>query len=108
MRRIRLAAATVMVAAGLIGAVAVPASAAPPTTKSAQQLCLKAQGGLEFETDVGLYGCLAPLFSLSDRQVQTAQSLCEGAFKGVFSFEHSSQSLPIGDLWECESDLITP
>jgi hypothetical protein len=31
MRRIRIAAATVMVAAGLIGAVAVPASAAPPT-----------------------------------------------------------------------------
>src|SRR5215208_3747104 len=101
-RRIRIAAASLMVAAGLIGAVAAPASAAPSTTP-AEKVC-KAQGGINFGTDPnqnGSYFCLAPLDSLSDSQLRTAESLCERAFKGDFAFFQNTQTLPIGDFYGC-------
>ena len=106
MRRIRIAAASLMVAAGLIGAVAAPASAASPTTKPAERLC-KAQGGINFGTVPEGYFCLAPLNSLSDPQLRAAESLCQGAFSGVFVFFQNNHSLPIGDIWACETGSIT-
>jgi hypothetical protein len=91
-----------MVAAGLIGAVAAPVSAAPSITP-AEKVC-KAQGGIDFGTDPnqnGAYICFAPLNSLSDNQLRTAKSLCERAFKGDFFFFQNTQSLPLGDFYGC-------
>ena len=82
MRRTRIAAATVMVAAGLIGAVAAPASAGPKTAKPAEALCTS-QGGTFGEGDHNvLYGCVPPTGELfSEAQLRAARTMCEKTYK---------------------------
>ena len=86
MRRIRLAAATLMVAAGLIASVAAPVSATPPTTNPAERLCA-IEGGTDFAADATGYLCRFSLGTLSESEVGPARKLCEKAFKGDFRLE---------------------
>ena len=81
-RTIRIVGATMAVAAGLIVAVAVPASAGPKTLKPAQALCT-AQGGFFIGGSIS-YQCERG-GSFSDNQLRTARTLCEKAFG--FDFE---------------------
>jgi hypothetical protein len=71
-RRIRIAGATLAVAAGLIGAVGAPASA--KTLRPAQALCT-AQGG-SFNGSIS-YQCEG---AFSANQLRTAQTLCDKVF----------------------------
>ena len=68
-----------MVAAGLIGVVATPASAGPKTFEPAEALCT-AQGSnfLTFVNPTG-YQC-----GPSEGEVPAARALCERAYRGVF------------------------
>ena len=93
MRRIRIAAASLTVAVGLIGAVAAPASALSKSDpfKLAATLCT-AQGGTFGGSDPGvLYFCQSPPGEqFSSGQLQAARAVCEhayAAFETTFVFE---------------------
>jgi hypothetical protein len=80
-RRIRIAAASLMVAAGLIGVVAAPASAAPKTIKPAEALCTAQGGTFFFPVDHAIYVCAPPEGqTFSEAQLRAARALCEGAY----------------------------
>jgi hypothetical protein len=81
-RKIQIAAASVIVAAGLIGAVAAPASAAPSTTKPAEALCTAAGGTFFPSIDHGLYACEPPEGqTFSKAQLRAAAAVCEHVYK---------------------------
>jgi hypothetical protein len=81
-RRIRMAAASVMVAAGLIGAVAAPASAKATTSKPAEALCTAAGGTFFPSIDHGLYACEPPEGqTFSEAQLRAAGAVCEHVYK---------------------------
>ncbi len=89
MRRIRIAAASVTVAAGLIGAVAAPAAAAPKTLKPAEALCA-VQGRFFTPGSLGgpvIYRCEELDRVLTENQERTARVLCERAYRGTFQPE---------------------
>jgi hypothetical protein len=82
MRRIRIAATGVMVAAGLIGAVAAPASAAPPIAP-AKHLCEARGGSLVGSPDY--YRCTFPVTTiLSESDLAVPRRLCDHAYRGTF------------------------
>jgi hypothetical protein len=92
MRRIRIAAASLMVSAGLIGAGAAPASALSKSDsiKPALTLCT-AQGGTFAGSDPGvLYFCQSqPGQEFSNGQLRAARAVCErayAAFETTFLF----------------------
>jgi hypothetical protein len=87
-RRIRIAAASLMVASGLVGAVAAPASAAKDDPlkplKPAEALCA-AQGGAFGIGDHGFYGCTPSSGeAFSKGQLKAAAAVCEHPLKGTF------------------------
>jgi hypothetical protein len=86
-RRIRIAAASLMVASGLVGAVAAPASAAKDPfqrLKPAEALCA-AQGGAFGIGDHGFYGCTPSSGEVfSTGQLKAAAAVCEHPLKGTF------------------------
>lgn len=92
MRRIRIGAASLMVAVGLIAAGAAPAAAVPKSNplKPAENLCT-AQGGTFGASDPGvLYFCQSqPGEQFSHGQLQAARAVCEhayAAFDTTFAF----------------------
>jgi hypothetical protein len=89
-RRIRIAAATLAVAAGLIGAVAAPASALSPSQffKPAGALCTAQGGSFVPSAPNARYTCLG---DFSEAQLGAARALCEGAY-GVFGWTFSSSA----------------
>src|SRR5262245_8289269 len=101
-RRIRIGAASLAVAAGLIGAVAAPASAGPQTTKPAEVRCaldrINGGGSFELAPDGSGYGCAMGAV-VADPQVSTAKKLCENAYKGVFTYTHTHTILL--DVYTC-------
>ena len=97
-RRIRIAAASVVVAAGLIGAVAAPASAAPNTIKPAETLCTAQGGTFFFPVDHAIYVCTPPTTGpFSEAQLRAARAVCEGAyaaFGGTLRVTGESEGVP--------------
>jgi len=83
-RRIRIAGATFVVAAGLIAAVAAPVSGAtnPPQLKASMGLCT-AQKGTYFSPGFGGYTCTKTTGFSAD-QVQTARRICKRVFGLAF------------------------
>ena len=83
MRRTRITAATVMVAAGLIGAAAGPASAVPPTLRPAEALCAAQGGEFSFSGGTARLFCTATS-TFSEAQVGAARAICQNAYRGLF------------------------
>ena len=78
-----MAAASVMVGAGLIGAVAAPASALAPTNlKPAEALCTSHTGVFIPSVVQGTYACVDT--EVSEAQLRAARALCERAYKQEF------------------------
>ena len=89
MRRVRIAAAS-LTAAGLLGAVAIPALAMPPTGDPsnptfppAQHLCNVQGGEFAFFGPGAFYECTKSS-EFSRGQVNGARGLCEGGYRGLF------------------------
>ena len=104
MRGTRIAAASVMVAVGLIGTVAAPALAGPPTTKPAERLCAH-EGGIDFGSHSTGYVCAFVHGTLSESAVKPARKLCENGFKGDFTIVLTPGVGP--DIYTCATPLIT-
>jgi hypothetical protein len=87
--RIRIAGATLVVAAGLTAAVAAPLSAAPtnpPQVKAAMAVCAAQDGTFAFSTFNGIvnfYNCTKTT-NFSADQVQTARTICLNSLGKAF------------------------
>jgi hypothetical protein len=93
-RRIRIAGATMMVAAGLTAAVAAPVSAAPinpPQVKAALATCAAQNGEFSFSIFeppgappiINLYSCTKTT-NFSANQLQTARTICLNSLGKAF------------------------
>jgi hypothetical protein len=101
--RIRIAGASVMVAAGLMVAVAAPASASPPLTFPQLDAICTAQGGtFEIHGPQGIVTCVTATGDFPEGPLNGARAVCEKAYVGA-TFSPPGAAGPF--TWACGAPL---